>query len=268
MLDTEETRESPVSKDDRMKCLSYHQCSEGDICDPCLNDLQSSRTYTTPRSMICVRPGFGELNIFHQGDYYRPHPRRGLLICIVDSDLKIRFQDSSAQKLIEYHLKDNPVPFDWSDLFEVQFSWKLDELPQRLVDWMSNGPPIISSMAVLNSPQFRKLISRHAEGIRGDLKVFLSLGFSLRAQHQFPEYPENSDFDRDLLLSVRNFAGSEVLTWLDSRLRSFRVDVRSKEEKEEWQVVFLILLCTMLAICFATDKVLLINSPKYKLSSA
>lgn len=267
MPEAEETREPPVSKDDRMKCLSYHQCSEGDICDPCLKDLQSSRTYTTPQSMICVRPGFCELNIFHQGDYYRPHPRRTLLICIVDSDLKNRFQDSSAQKLIEYHLKDNPVPSDWSDLFEVRFSWELDELPQRLVDWMSNGPPIISSMAVLNSTQFRKLVSRHAEEIRRDLKVFLSLGFLLRAKRQFPEYPENSDFDRDLLLSVRNFAGSVVLSWLDRRLRSFRVDGRSKEE-EEWQILFLILLCTMLAICFATDKVLLINSPKYKPSSA
>ncbi len=189
-------------------------------------------------------------------------------MCIAESDLGNRFEDFSVRKLVKYHLKDNPVPDNFDELFEEPFSWTLDKLPQRLVHWLSNGSPIISIMAVLNSPQFRELVSRHTEeNFIGALKIFLSLSFVLRAKHDFPEYLENSEFDRDLLLSVRNFFGNEVLTWLDRNLRSFRV-IHSKETEEKWQIFFLILLRTMLAICLVTDKVLLIISPKYKSSSA
>lgn len=223
----------------------------------------------TPRSMVCVRPGFGGLNIFCQGDCCRPHVRKALLICIADSDLGSRFQDLSVQSLMKYHLKDNPVPSDWGDMFEEQFSWTPNELSRRLFHWLSNDSPIIHLMAVFNSTQFRELASRHVEeSFIGDLKIFLSLGFVLRAKHKFPGYSENSEFDRDLLLSVRNFKGNKVLTWLNDKLQSFRVDIRSEETKEKYQVVFLMLLRTTLAICLVTDKVLLISSPKYKSSSS
>ncbi|HEU0050038.1 MAG TPA: hypothetical protein VFQ43_20785, partial [Nitrososphaera sp.] len=159
-------------------------------------------------------------------------------MCIAESDLGNRFEDFSVRKLVKYHLKDNPVPDNFDELFEEPFSWTLDKLPQRLVHWLSNGSPIISIMAVLNSPQFRELVSRHTEeNFIGALKIFLSLSFVLRAKHDFPEYLENSEFDRDLLLSVRNFFGNEVLTWLDRNLRSFRV-IHSKETEEKWQIFF------------------------------
>ena len=104
----------------------------------------------------------------------------------------------------------------------MPFSWKLDKLPGRLVDWLSHDPQIVSFMAVLNSIQFRELISPYtAEASRGALKVFLSSSFLLRAQDRFPEYPEDSN--RELLLLVRNLAGNETTKRLRRRIKVLTV---------------------------------------------
>jgi hypothetical protein len=176
-------------------------------------------------------------------------------MCIAVSELSDHFQHPSVQELAKTHLEDNPFPYDWDKLFEVPFSWKLDKLPGRLVDWLSHGPQIITFMAVLNSTQFRKLVSPHTdERARTALKVFLSSSFVLRVQDRFPEYTDGSN--RELLQLVRNTAGNQILTWLDRDLKSFRVDVSSEQKEVKWQVFFLILIATMLSICFVSDKVL------------
>jgi hypothetical protein len=135
--------------------------------------------------------------------------------------------------------------------FDIPFEWNLASFSQEVGKWLCGDDTTrnFSLVGLFSSNRFRSIVAPHiTPQLRNSFKSLIYFG-------SFLYMYDISKQDDKRFRVIRDMAGREVLQSLDLELKSFRINVSSEDESAKWQALFLIIMGTILAINYISDKV-------------
>jgi hypothetical protein len=199
--------------------------------------------------MPCVRPHFLTTGVFDTCELYN----FGALTKYTNSPLvkaRSSFQTSSLQKVAS-QLAEEKVHLD----FSVPFDWEIGAVSRHMAKWLvdTDGTSSFSAVGLISSREFRDMITHYVGPASGNaLRLLVYLSSYLHVHQDTSSYRGQTKAE---IQAVRDYAGREVLRFLDSTLKSTRIDTSSPEKERKWQAVFLILLGAIISIPYLCDEV-------------